>query len=770
MKKLVSLFTILILLTISNSTKIFAIRAYPYPISITQPDGSKLTILLHGDENYRYRTTEDGYLIKKAENGFFTYQQKDTKDNIVNSGIIARNANKRSVTDKKFLQNIPKITPVSRTITTATTKQRIPSAQKAKMTAGNFPLTGSPKSLVILVNFSDRSFVTSNPQTSFTNLLNEAGYSDNAGTGSAKDYFMSCSLGQFSPGFDVVGPYTLPDSMYIYGANDSYGEDIDPARMVVDACAAADADVDFSQYDTDEDGIIDNVFIYYAGYNEAEGANDSTVWPHRWVVYTSEEDAQMYTYDGTLASITFDGKRLYDYACTSELKGFSESNMCGIGTFCHEFGHVLGLPDYYDTSGLQANTLNNWDIMDYGAYLNSGRTPPLYSCYDRFFLGWLTPEQKSSPKDLTLLPAYQEVTIPADTKKQSYLFSTTTHNLIGNNPSPSEFFMVEYRKKTGWDTYLPAEGMLIWHIDYDQTAWDNNTPNNYTGSNNTQTAASHMRVYLHPLSGLTTPGTAFTTGSFTPTTWNGTDINRAITEITKTSDSITFKLMGGTPDPSITIDDSQLNIFNAFTGSSSELQNISISAVSLPENLSIILSPDSCFDIKTSDDSNWSKSLNIEPTDGSISASLQIRYTPTTGGNHKAIITLSSAEAETKTIELNGTAYIPDNNGTPTIKTGIIDNSLIFGKVYFGKSKTKTLNIKTTNIESALTVLLSGTNASMFEVSTNTIEMDSANGTYGTNITIQYTPTATGTHNATLTISGGGLSSDKIINITAVCE
>jgi len=624
-----------------------AVKAYPYPVQVSQPDGTILTMRIIGDEFHHYTTTVDGYLLKQNAKGFWTYASQDASGVVNPSEVIARDASSSSTQDIQFLKSIDNssinLTQRIQTVQKKFQKAPVPPIKKA------FPLNNSPRSLVILINFSDKSFVVPSAQTAYTDLLNQSGYTTNGGTGSARDYFMSCSYGKFSPQFDVVGPFTLSKSMSVYGANDSNGNDVDPAAMIVDACKAADnAGFDFTPYDTDNDGIIDNVFVYYAGYNEAEGASANTIWPHRWVVYTSEESSTNYTYNGTVASVTFDGKRLYDYACTSELKGTTGSNMCGIGTFCHEFGHVLGLPDYYHTTASK-NTLNDWSIMDYGSYLNDGRTPPVYSTYDRFFLGWSTPTEAKTESNLALLPIYQGTTPPANTNQQSYILSATNHNLIGNNPSPKEFFVLEYRKKTGWDTYLPAEGMLIWHIDYDQTAWDYNEPNNYTGT--TQTASSHMRVYLQPLSGsTTTPGTAFTTGSFTPTTWSGTNINRPITEITKTSDQITFKLMGGDPNQ-------------------------------------------------------------------------------------------------------------------PMIKLGVVQSQLLFPSTKMGDSAVKGININTNGITGNLTLTLTGDQASMFTLSASSVTKDTANSTNGGIVTITYKPTTTGEHNAVLTISGGGLSPDKVINL-----
>jgi M6 family metalloprotease domain len=520
-----------------------------------QPDGSSVSIQLRGDEFYHFQTTEDGYLVKKGSSGYFKYATIDSSGKFIESIFVAKNINKRSRREVEYLKTISKADELIRV-------NRVSSVQPALMRVKSsvatlqktFSTSGSPKSLVILVNFSDNSFSVPTPNAAFTNLLNLSGYSANGGTGSAKDYFMSASLGKFSPQFDVVGPYTLPHPLAYYGTNKVDGNDTLPQQMVIDACTQAFQNgVNFTQYDTDNNGIVDNVFIYYAGYNEAEHGPANTIWPHRW---------NLGNY-----STKFNGRIIYDYACTSELKGYSGTNMCGIGTFCHEFGHVLGLPDYYDTSGNNLPTLGIWDIMSSGNYNNYGRTPPTYSCYDRFFLNWLTPQQVNSASDLTLLPTYQGTTQPANTNQQSYLLSATTHNLSGSNPSPSEFFMLEYRKQTGWDAYLPAEGMVIWHIDYNQTAWNNNGPNNYTGPG--QTAASHMRVYIQPLSGsTTTPGTAFSSGSFTPITWAGADINRAITAITKTATNVTFKLMGGVPVlPTIsTTSTSSITATNALSG------------------------------------------------------------------------------------------------------------------------------------------------------------------------------------------------------------
>lgn len=622
----------------------FAVKAYPYPVTVVQPDGTELTIRIHGDEFRNYRTTEDGYLLKKNGKGFYTYATVNAKGRAVESRFVARNPGKRTLEETQFLQRInnkENIELLSSSPLKSSTDPELTSPQKA------YPRAGAPKALVILVNFSDKSFVTSNPQTAFTNLLNQEGYSANGGTGSARDYFMASSFGKFAPTFDVVGPFTLSKTLDYYGKNDQNGNDTLPQMMVADACAAANATVDFTQYDADNNGVIDNVFVYYAGYNEAEGASSNAIWPHRWAVIRN------YNYTGTAASITFDGKLLKDYACTSELRGNSGSNMCGIGTFCHEFGHVIGLPDYYHTTENKA-TLGNWSIMDSGAYSNAGRTPPAYSAYDRFYLGWFTPEQVSTSSDLSLLPLYQGKTIPANTNNQAFLFSATTHNLSGSSPSPAEFYMVEYRKKTGWDTYLPAEGMCIWHIDYNKTAWGNNTPNNYTGTS--QTSSSHMRVYLRPLSGSsTTPGTAFTSGSFTPVTWSGSNINRELSQIAKKTDNITFKLMGGTPvnlhTPLILAGVVKSSLkYSPTTVNSQNTKTLNVKTTDLLDNVSVAISGTHAAMFTAS-----AASLSKDALNASAGTNITVIYKPTSAGTHSAVLTISGGGLNpAKVINLGG--------------------------------------------------------------------------------------------------------------------
>lgn len=403
---------ILSLLVLAVSISLYGVVASPEPFTITMEDGRTITVVQHGDEYHSYLTDMNGNIVK---------------------GHI----------------------PTAEEATAIGMRRQ----KNQKMLGGHFPLTGTPRSVAILVNFQDVRF--EHTLQDFYNLLNESGYSENGATGSCRDYFIASSDSLFQPQFDVYGPYTVSKNMAYYGAEEGDDHDRDPGLAFIEAAQLAVADgVDFTQYDTDNDGLIDNVFFYYAGNNQAEGASPNTIWPHASNL--------------SWRDIRLNGKLLASYACTSELRGSSSKTMCAIGTFCHEFGHVLGLPDFYDTSYKQY-TVGDWDIMCSGSYNNNSCTPPSYSSYERFFFGWLTPVQLQEANHY-----YLESLTESNT---AYLIADRQHNLSGTNPSPSEFFLLENRQHTGWDTpyaSLPGTGMVVWHIDYLASIWNSNTPNNGT--------------------------------------------------------------------------------------------------------------------------------------------------------------------------------------------------------------------------------------------------------------------------------------------------
>lgn len=316
---------------------------------------------------------------------------------------------------------------------------------------------------VLLCAFADQAFVVDNPQAAFSAMLNETGYSANGGTGSVAEYYTLSSNGQLSLIFDVYGPYTVSHNLSYYGSNTSSSHSSNVQQLVVELINLAAAGVDFSAYDANNDGRVDNISIFFAGYNEAEGGDENTLWPHQSTVQNSP---------------THNGKTFGSYLITSELRGNTGQLMAGIGTYCHEFGHVLGLPDLYNTNNNTSEdkiyTLGTWDIMCNGSYNNSGRTPPLFSAFERFMMGWHTPAQITEAGQYSLAPVSEG--------GGAYLLSQGTHNLRADSPSPSEYFLVENRQRSGWEgrhnDCLPGVGLLISHVTFSARKFNDNSFNN----------------------------------------------------------------------------------------------------------------------------------------------------------------------------------------------------------------------------------------------------------------------------------------------------
>ena len=468
------LFSILIL----SVTPCFSSPAIRIPVEVTQPDGSKLLVRLNGDEFGHFTTSVDGYLLKKDSNGFLGYCVQEKDGSIRQSGILAKNIEKRSRKDKAFLKTQPKgllnkVEFRSRSLdrkkslnalanekapsTLSTTKNRVQGVLDPipSISSNSFPSTGSPKSLVILVDFQDVTFSPNNDSVEYSNMFNKPGYHQGNQNGSVRDYFSANSSGLFKPEFTVIGPVKVSKNAQYYGANDASDNDEYVADMIVEACNLIDPIVDFSEYDTDKDGTVDNVYVYYAGRGEADGGGTNTIWPHSFSLKSLN------------SSIKLDDTNIDPYACSNELSYLNIR--AGIGTFTHEFGHVIGLPDMYDVDMDSYNgygfDLNEWDLMAGGSYNNNSCTPPNLSIVERYILGWSTP---------LLLDSMQFVKLP-DFGSTNVAYKIQTSN-------PGEFYLLENRQNdiTIWDKYLPHHGMLIYHVDMRET---DSTVIDYWGTN-----------------------------------------------------------------------------------------------------------------------------------------------------------------------------------------------------------------------------------------------------------------------------------------------
>lgn len=464
---------------ISACVSISAKRAYSGPIKYIQPDETEITVYNSGDENRHCLRDEEGDML--VDDGTGRLIKADSEQILLYKAM-------EEMQNKRYL-----------------------------MSGTPFPAEGSPRALVILVEFMDKQFSMEKPQEFYYRLLNEKGFGDFGATGSAKDFYEENSKGAFMPEFDVYGPVLLSKSVSYYGRNDMSGYDMRAEQAMIEAVQKLDATVDFTQYDLNEDGQIDNIFVFYAGYGEADSGIDNTIWPH---------SADLLELDSG-NTYMFDGKILNRYGMSNEID-YLYGRPDGIGTFVHEFSHVLGLPDLYSTYYTTAFTPGEFSTLDYGPYNNEGRTPPNYSIFERYSLGWVVPDE------LPVSGEYSMTAIEKDNK--AYIIHTEKEN---------EYFLLENRQKEGWDEYIPGHGMLVWHIDFEQNIWDNNIVNNLSTHQYVDLIEADRRQSEINRDGDPFPGSSLNT-AFTSETkpalksWNGLATKIAIREISETEGVISF--------------------------------------------------------------------------------------------------------------------------------------------------------------------------------------------------------------------------------------
>ena len=392
---------------------------------ITLANGTQVEAMLVGDEYGHYWLANDGKAyVETTTTGLYTPANLSTLQTQANQKRNAANQlrNKRMA------------------------------ARKAK---GASSFTGQKKGIIILVNYQDVAMNPANNQTLWNRVANEVNFQYGEFKGSMRDYFYDQSDGVFELDFDVVGPYTVSQNRSYYGGNNYQGDDKKPASMVSEACQQADADVNFADYDWDGDGEVDQVYVVYAGKGEADGGPSSSIWPHEWSLSSAG-----YYGDGS-GALHLDGVKIDTYACGPELDG-SSGRIAGIGTMCHEFSHCLGYPDFYDTDYSGGQGMGNWDLMDSGSYNGNSYQPSGYTGYERWVAGWKTPITLSAD---TQVSAMQPINQGGD------------FYIIYNKANQNEYYLLENRQKVGWDASLPGKGLLIIHVDYNESAWASNQPN-----------------------------------------------------------------------------------------------------------------------------------------------------------------------------------------------------------------------------------------------------------------------------------------------------
>ncbi len=525
-------FLISCLLACATLTGAYASKAITVPFQVTLQNGQTVMAQFHGDEHFHFYTTTSGELLI-FEN---------------NTWRIATEADKAQMTKEQK----------------AVAKRR--KANEQIKAVRPFPHTGTPKALVIMVDFSDQKFVYT--KNDINKLLNGTEYDTSPGYhsyGSAAQYFNDCSNGKFRPQFDVVGPYHLNKSYRVYGV----GKNDDMPSLIRDVCTIAnkDVDVDFSKYDSDNDGYVDLVYIIYAGYSAQWGddkAPADAIWPKSGAPTSGNYG-------------TYDGKAIYRYGVNNELAFYPnvwqdmkpakeqatfKPYLAGIGVFLHEMSHTMGLPDLYptvtweDITKYDNQSMEEWDLMDGGENTYYGFSPAPYTAWERELLGWTDKmDTLTSAKNVTLTPLSKG--------------GKGLRVMNDNDASGNEYYILEsIDNSNGWYKRMPGDGMLVTHVNYDVNEFSNfNAPNKTAGAPRITVLPANGIIYSsyhyqnnvdaqyamtqdevkENWKGNTYPGTQNVTSLTNWKPYKGT-MSKDITYIAKNSNGdVTFAFMGGIP-------------------------------------------------------------------------------------------------------------------------------------------------------------------------------------------------------------------------------
>lgn len=594
----------------------FAVPAKRVKRQVQQPDGSVLTVMLRGDENFHYTSTEDGQPLVQRADGAYCYATLDSNGKLTASAQVAHDVESRGAAELSFLNYYTAESQKVRSLGMERAKQRNARrmarlANRGVVDASGKPVrrvmagatggegigvTGKRKGLVILVNFKDKKMQSKHTQAEWNDYFNKVGYNKYGNNGSVHDYFYAQSYGKLDLEFDVIGPVTVSKNMASYGANDAQGNDIDPAGMIKEACelAYAKEKMDMSQYDWDGDGAVDQVYVIYAGYGEAAGGEANTIWPHEWDI------------QGGGYSLVLGGKRIRTYACSSELNGGYGTDISGIGTACHEFSHCMGIPDFYDTAGGGCFGMDAWDLMDYGSYGGDGYEPTGYNTYEKWVSGWIEP---------TILTA------PCYIKNMKPLSDAPEACVVFNEANKNEYYIFENRQLKGTDVALPNHGMLVIHVDYDQKVWFDNEVNNTSNHQRFTVVPADNKLTSETVTGDTYPGTTKSTeltdtSKPAATLFNANSdgrkfLGKPVTDITEKDGLISFTFMGG-----VNLDAPQPKVMNmtetSFTGGWNAVDGAESYTVELREKST---QPSVDEAVKLSEDlSKWGEKLAVEGT------------------------------------------------------------------------------------------------------------------------------------------------------------
>lgn len=530
-----------------------ASRAGGLPRTVTLDNGRVVTVRLVGSQDLHFFVTADGEVVME-EGGKFRLASTLEVENIraMAQQPAAESANALPFGVMPYASTLDAAGDAAAYVSDESiTGQRI------------LPSLGTPKILTVMVDFQNLGFRFSAEDVDA--LLNSREYNTTnryRSYGSVAQYFEDCSFGQYRPQFDIVASFTLDNDYEHYGRPTGNRTD-NTTALLTDVCKKlAEYDIDFDQYDADNDGYIDMVYIVYAGYSEAMGAGGDCLWP------TSGYQPM---------SVSLGNKGFFRYSIQNELFGTPDTEgrfpggnpITGIGVHVHEYCHAMGLPDYYptidwfdgngyyDVYKYDNQSMELWDLMDGGENINNGLSPAPLSAWQRELFGWTDKmEILSEPANVALTP----------------IKDGGAGVRIVNDENPNEFWILENLPKetVGWYAQMPGSGMLITHVDYDKTLFNalnmvNNTPGHpdITVMPADGWLPSIMREFLpagnpdflsysryvknhagdtYPLLSDTLVVTEFTDYK----AYTGT-VDKPITDITKLDDgTVAFKFMGGT--------------------------------------------------------------------------------------------------------------------------------------------------------------------------------------------------------------------------------